>query len=44
MIAWFSGSVRVRCHSPSLITYALIASADFFAWFSAALSAPAPSP
>jgi hypothetical protein len=30
--AWFSGSVRVRCQSPSLITYALIASASFFTW------------
>jgi hypothetical protein len=32
MMAWFSGKVRVRCQSPSLITYALIASAPFFTW------------
>src|SRR5439155_23869325 len=44
MMAWFSGSVRVRCHRPSLITYALIASADFLIWLYAALSLPLPSP
>ena len=28
IMAWFSGRVRLRCHSPSLITYALTASAE----------------
>src|SRR5215475_8963870 len=42
--AWFSGSVRVRCQRPSLITYALTASAAFFTWLTVVLSRPAPAP
>ena len=44
MTAWFSGMLRVRYQSDSLITYAEMASAVFLTRLTSAFSFPAPSP